>query len=92
MAVGWRSHRVSSEPPPDFPASVEVVIEIPRGSRNKYEFDEATGAIDVESEAAILSRLKALQPRPTILLIAHRAESLAYCDWVIRLSGETAAP
>ena len=34
--------------PADFPASVEVVIEIPRGSRNKYEFDEATGAIRLE--------------------------------------------
>jgi len=49
--------------------------------------DEATGAIDVESEAAILARLKALTPRPTILLIAHRAESLAFCDTVVRLGG-----
>ena len=23
-----------------FPAVVEIVVEIPRGSRNKYEFDE----------------------------------------------------
>ncbi len=52
--------------------------------------DEATGAIDVESEAAILARLKALFPRPTILLIAHRAESLAFCDCVVRLGGEGA--
>jgi inorganic pyrophosphatase len=34
--------------PSDFPASVEVVIEIPRGSRNKYEFDEETGAIRLD--------------------------------------------
>ena len=26
-----------------FPDVVEIVVEIPRGSRNKYEFDEATG-------------------------------------------------
>ncbi|MDR3527084.1 MAG: ABC transporter ATP-binding protein [Rhizomicrobium sp.] len=52
--------------------------------------DEATGAIDVESEAAILGRLKALSPRPTILLIAHRAESLAFCDTVVRLGDEEA--
>jgi ATP-binding cassette subfamily C protein len=51
--------------------------------------DEATGAIDVQSEAAILARLKALRPRPTILLIAHRAESLAFCDFVLRLGGES---
>jgi inorganic pyrophosphatase len=34
--------------PADFPASIEVVIEIPRGSRNKYEYDEATGAIRLD--------------------------------------------
>ena len=27
----------------DFPGIVEVVVEIPRGSRNKYEWDEAAG-------------------------------------------------
>ncbi|MDA8201580.1 MAG: inorganic diphosphatase [Chloroflexi bacterium] len=26
-----------------FPDTVEIVVEIPRGSRNKYEFDEETG-------------------------------------------------
>jgi len=34
--------------PADFPTSVEVVIEIPRGSRNKYEYDEATGMIRLD--------------------------------------------
>lgn len=28
-----------------FPEIVELVVEIPRGSRNKYEYDEASGAI-----------------------------------------------
>src|SRR5258707_14073399 len=27
----------------EFPGVVEIVVEIPRGSRNKYEFDEAAG-------------------------------------------------
>ena len=40
--------RVTAGIPSDFPATVEVVIEIPRGSRNKYEFDEATGAIRLD--------------------------------------------
>jgi inorganic pyrophosphatase len=31
-----------------FPETVEVVVEIPRGSRNKYEFDERTGAIRLD--------------------------------------------
>ncbi len=28
--------------------TIEVVVEIPRGSRNKYEIDEATGAIKLD--------------------------------------------
>lgn len=31
--------------PEGFPDVVEIIIEIPRGSRNKYEFDEKTGVI-----------------------------------------------
>src|SRR4051812_16885132 len=30
------------------PDAIEVVIEIPKGSRNKYEFDHATGAIRLD--------------------------------------------
>jgi inorganic pyrophosphatase len=29
----------------EFPRIIEVVVEIPRGSRNKYEYDERSGAI-----------------------------------------------
>ena len=29
--------------PGDYPDVIEVVVEIPRGSRNKYEFDETAG-------------------------------------------------
>jgi ATP-binding cassette subfamily C protein len=45
--------------------------------------DEATSAIDIAGERKILERLKALAPAPTIILIAHRQESLAYCDRVL---------
>jgi ATP-binding cassette subfamily C protein len=34
--------------------------------------DEATNAIDIDSEAAILARLAADPNRPTIVMIAHR--------------------
>jgi ATP-binding cassette subfamily C protein len=47
--------------------------------------DEATSAIDVTGEHAIIGRLRALSPRPTIVLIAHRAESLALCDRRVRI-------
>jgi ATP-binding cassette subfamily C protein len=54
--------------------------------------DEAANAIDAAGEAALLERLAALDPRPTIVMISHRAESLVRCDRVItieqgRLSG-----
>ena len=32
----------------DFPRVVEVVVEIPRGSRNKYEYDEAAGVFRLD--------------------------------------------
>lgn len=46
--------------------------------------DEATGAIDIEGERRILENLKRLRPRPTIVTIAHRTESLALCERVFR--------
>ena len=45
--------------------------------------DEATNAIDATGEAELLARLAALDPRPTIVMISHRAESMARCDRVI---------
>lgn len=47
--------------------------------------DEAANAIDAAGEAALLDRLAAMAPRPTILMISHRAESLKWCDQVIRV-------
>jgi inorganic pyrophosphatase len=32
----------------DFPGVIEVVVEIPRGSRNKYEWDEAAGVFRLD--------------------------------------------
>jgi len=47
--------------------------------------DEATNAIDVTGEREVLGHLQAMDPRPTIVVIAHRPESLATCGRVIRL-------
>jgi ATP-binding cassette subfamily C protein len=49
--------------------------------------DEATNALDIAAEAALLQRLAALDPRPTIVMIAHRTESLAWCDQHIAIIG-----
>lgn len=47
--------------------------------------DEATNALDLETERAILMRLTALARPPTILMIAHRAESLVHCDRILTI-------
>lgn len=47
--------------------------------------DEATNAIDVAGERHLIDSLLALAPRPTIVMIAHRVESLERCDRLIRL-------
>ena len=47
--------------------------------------DEATSAIDPDGEARIMAQLRNLVPRPTILMIAHRAESLALCDRTVEM-------
>ncbi len=36
------------EPRPAFPELVEIVVEIPRGSRNKYEYDERAGVFRLD--------------------------------------------
>jgi len=52
-----------------------------------YVLDEATSAIDVAAERDILRRVLALAPRPTIVMIAHRDESLSACDHILRFEG-----
>ncbi len=45
--------------------------------------DEAMNAIDATSETRLLDRLATLDPRPTILMISHRRESLKACDQIV---------
>jgi ATP-binding cassette subfamily C protein len=47
--------------------------------------DEATAALDAESEAALLHRLRSLKPRPAALIVAHRESTLGHCDSVLRI-------
>lgn len=46
--------------------------------------DEATAAIDIDTESAIFERLSIARPTLTIIVVAHRASTLAMCDRVIR--------
>ncbi|HEY6662853.1 MAG TPA: ABC transporter ATP-binding protein [Sphingomicrobium sp.] len=47
--------------------------------------DEATAALDVDGEAVLLDHLRALEPRPAAILVAHRESTHAYCDSVIEI-------
>jgi ATP-binding cassette subfamily C protein len=47
--------------------------------------DEATAALDPDSEGDLLKRLRALEPRPAALVVAHRDSTLAYCDSVLSI-------
>ena len=47
--------------------------------------DEATAALDAKSEAELIDRLRALEPRPAALVVAHRATTLAHCDRVVAI-------
>lgn len=42
--------------------------------------DEATGALDPESEAAVIAELRNLHPRPAAIMVAHRPSTLSHCD------------
>ncbi len=50
-----------------------------------FVLDEATSAIDVVAERKIITSLLGLKPRPTIVMIAHRDQSLASCDRMLRV-------
>ena len=47
--------------------------------------DEATAALDEESEARMIERLRAIEPRPAAILVAHRDSTLSHCDSVLSI-------
>jgi len=48
--------------------------------------DEATSALDDATEEAVMRTLEELSRELTIILIAHRLSTTAYCDRVVRVS------
>lgn len=47
--------------------------------------DEATAALDPDGEAALLQRLRTLQPRPAAIVVAHRDSTLSHCDRLVSI-------
>jgi ATP-binding cassette, subfamily C, bacterial len=50
--------------------------------------DEATNAMDSAGERAVLLRLAALEPRPTIVVITHRRENLDLCGRTVLIGSK----
>ena len=48
--------------------------------------DEATNALDEETEAAVMDSLLSQNPDLTILMIAHRLSTLQKCDFIIKIA------
>ncbi len=48
-------------------------------------FDEATSALDNETEAAIMSSIEHLHGTKTMIIIAHRLQTIQKCDLVYRV-------
>lgn len=48
-------------------------------------FDEATSALDNETEAAIMESINGLHGKKTLVIIAHRLQTIEGCDMVYRV-------
>ena len=47
--------------------------------------DEATSALDNETEAAIMDSINRLHGKKTLIIIAHRLQTIKKCDMVYRV-------
>ncbi len=49
-------------------------------------FDEATNALDSDTEKAVMQAIQGLRGKLTVLMVAHRASSLEKCDAVVNIA------
>ena len=52
-------------------------------------FDEATNALDTNTENALLESIKNLSSKITIIFISHRLSSLTFCDRIFKINNGT---
>ena len=93
-----RDEFVNSFPQKENTGIGEKGIRISGGQRQRIEiaralyqnpdilvFDEATSSLDTETEAAIMEAVNALHGEKTMVIIAHRLETIKACDIVYRV-------
>jgi ABC-type multidrug transport system fused ATPase/permease subunit len=51
--------------------------------------DEATSALDSETESGVMESVKALHGSKTIIVIAHRLETLKFCDRIFKVDNKS---
>jgi ATP-binding cassette subfamily B protein len=54
--------------------------------------DEATNALDSQTELALLDAIRGSRPDITVLMISHRASALDRCDRILKVEGGRLAP
>lgn len=52
--------------------------------------DEATSALDTETEAAVMDAINALQGHKTLIIVAHRINTIKKCDKIYEIKDGTA--
>ena len=50
--------------------------------------DEATSSVDLETEGKIINNLISNNPEVTIIMIAHRLETLKKCDYILEIKNK----
>jgi len=63
---------------------VGIARSLYRGS-NVILFDEATAALDIETEKKVIDAINNISRNVTIVMIAHRISTLKYCDKIVKL-------
>jgi ABC-type bacteriocin/lantibiotic exporter with double-glycine peptidase domain len=51
-------------------------------------FDEATSALDNETEAAVMDAVNSFHGRKTMIIIAHRLNTIEKCDIIYEVHDE----
>ena len=55
-------------------------------------FDEATSALDNETEAAVMEAVNSFHGKKTMIIIAHRLNTIEKCDMIYEVCDEKIVP